>query len=38
MHTLDQNLQKLVSDGLVDKEEAYEYLFDKDALRKIYAG
>lgn len=36
MHTLDQDLQRLVKAGIVDKEVAYEYLFDKKALAQIW--
>ena len=36
MHTLDQNLKRLVQDGLITKEEAFDYLTDKDALKGIW--
>lgn len=36
MHTLDQDLQRLVKDGLVEKDIAFEYLFDKDALKNVF--
>lgn len=37
MHTLDQDLQRLVKDGLVEKDIAIDYLFDKTALDKIWS-
>lgn len=35
MHTLDQDLQRLVKNRLVDREVAQEYLIDKKALNSI---
>jgi pilus retraction protein PilT len=34
MHTLDQDLKRLVAEGLVTKEEAYDYLTDKETFKK----
>ena len=35
MHTLDQDLQRLVKDGIVHKEDAMAFLYDKNALDKF---
>lgn len=35
MHTLDQDLQRLVGAKLVDRDEALPFLFDEDALNRI---
>lgn len=36
MHTLDQDLKRLVNSGIIDKDEAFDYLTDKDTFKKSY--